>query len=293
MAANVSVPSEADLIGLAPIHLPTYWPGRFTAENERRHLADFTPRDQALFCQAYEILHTLFEKLRPHYLDTDRFRTVIGEFVASGQTETLISCMQEFGISTIQAGAVRGIERTIHDLRGGALQALSCHLEFYEQGGPEHGLQSIYFLLRDHLKIMRNGICDVDAEQFAADNSPLDHDADLLVEKWSQTEFLGATRPAEIRLDCRFSGTLCESCLEFSTLDRIVYNLMNNAAKYSRDGVINFYALPVPPSAPTSVRFVLCNTIEASQRRRLEETFDGHLSEIFRGGFTTAGTAWA
>jgi hypothetical protein len=282
-------PSEADLIGLAPTHLPSYWSGRFTAENERRSLRDFSSRDQVVLRQIYETLSTFFESLKPGYLDIDRFRKLIGEFVAAGEVDALVGAMQEFGTSTIQAGERPGIERTIHDLRGGAFQALSIHLELYHDQDEGHGLHSIYFLLRDHLKIMRNGVCDLDPERFAADESPLDHDALLLVEKWSQAEFLGATRPVQIKLDCRFTGTLCESCLEFSTLDRIIYNLMNNAAKYSCDGVVNFYMLPIPQAAPASVRFVFCNALEPSHRSKLEETFDGHLREIFRGGFTTGG----
>ena len=282
-------PSDTDLLDLAPVKLSNYWKGRFTAENERRHLNHFAPRDQTLLNEVYGTLQELFENLKGHHLELDRLQNIIGAFVDEGRVRSVLRAMNEFGAATIAAGNVPGIDRNIHDLRGGAFQALSFRLELFDPLASAIGLQSIYFLLRDHLKIMRNSVCDLDAERFAADHSKLDHDVHLLVEKWSEAEFAGAACPVEVKLDCRFTGTLCESCLEFSTLDRIIYNFMNNAAKYSSDAKVNFYILALPEPTPASIRFVFCNTVDESHREKLKQKFSDKLGEIFRGGFTTGG----
>ena len=274
---------------LAPVELTNYWEGRFTAENERRLLCQFTSADQVLLREVYGTLLELFAKLQGHHLDQDYMRMMISTFVDEGKVLKLRRAMHEFGASTIAAGSVRGIERNIHDLRGGAFQALSFRLDLFDPSGSPVGLQSIYFLLRDHLKIMRNSVCDLDVDRFAADHAKLDHDVHLLLEKWSGSEFAGGPRPVEVELDCRFEGTLCESCLEFSTLDRIIYNFMNNAAKYSGDAKVQFHILAVPEPVPESVRFVFCNTVEESHRQKLQQKFSDKLDEIFRGGFTTGG----
>jgi signal transduction histidine kinase len=284
-----SVPTHTELLALAPTILPSYWEGRFTAENERRLLADFTSLDQSLLRRAYGVLLGLFEEFKGHYTEAARSRNVIQNFVSTGESRLLVSTMQQFGLSTAESNRADAMERVIHDLRGGAFQALACRLDLFNAGIESRGLQSLFFLVRDHLKMMRNAVSDLDVERFILDTSPQNHDAQLLVEKWSHVEFHGAGTPVQVVLNSRYTGTLCESCLEFSTLDRIIYNLMNNAAKYTDNGIVHFYILPVPEITPASVRFVFCNSVDSAHRELLREKFGDSLSDIFWGGFTTGG----
>jgi hypothetical protein len=288
-ADDLSPGFETELLALAPGHLSSYWNGRYTADDERRSLSDFAEPDQASLSQVYQLLLELFLALRPHYLETARASRTIGYYVTSGKGDSAISAMQRFGAATLQSGQAAGMARAIHDLRGGAFQTLSFRLEIFDLMPEKRDVQTIFFLTRDHLKIMRNAVCDLDVERFNEDHSKKNHNAQLLVEKWSQTEFLLAEKLAQVRLHCHYTGSLCESCLEFSTLDRIIYNLMNNAARYAADGAIHFFMLPMPPEAPETVRFVFCNAVEPAHRQVLLETFGDDLSEIFRGGFTTDG----
>jgi signal transduction histidine kinase len=136
---------------------------------------------------------------------------------------------------------------------------------------------------------MRNCVADLDPVRFQADSLTQDHHVDLLVEKWAQRDFFGKKDLTRIVLDCQFDGTLCESCLEFATLDRILYNLINNAARSTSDGLVHFYILPVPNPSGDNIRFVVANRVSEENRQVLLNKFQDDLSEIFRGGFTTEG----
>jgi signal transduction histidine kinase len=290
-ASHRPFPGEQSLLTLAPLELPNFHPGRYTAEDERRTLEDFSGEDRDLLARVYEILVRLYDEMRPVYSDLTRVRAVVGRFVREGELDRLIAAIQAFGVATEAEGRVAGIERNIHDLRGGAMQALCFRLEMAEnaEGADAANLTPIFFLLRDHLKIMRNNVCDLDAERFAQDQSPQSHDASLLLEKWARAEFHGAAVPVRVELHGVYDGALCESCLEFSTLDRIIYNLMNNAARYAADGLVHFSMLPLPGSSPRSVRFVIGNYVAEAQREKLRERFGDRLGQIFAGGFTTGG----
>ena len=74
-----------------------------------------------------------------------------------------------------------------------------------------------------------------------------------------------------VTLDCEVDGEIANRCLEFSALDRVIYNLVNNAARYSVDHAIELSIFsPVAPNGP-SVRFVLQNKITPDQAARIEQ----------------------
>ena len=282
-------PAEEDLLALAPFHLPSFRSSRYTGENERRHLSDFAPEDARLLEHVYTLLEAFFLDLKPCYFELLKAEKVVDKFIASGCSGEMINTMRQVGSATFADTRLVGLERSIHDLRGGAFQALAFRLELLAIAPEVQGVQTLFFLVRDHLKIMRNVIQDLDLESYEKDCVGKNHDAQLLVEKWSQTEFHASLRPVQVVLRCLYEGTLCESCLEFSTLDRIIYNLMNNAAQNTSDGMVRLFVLPIPADPMKSVRFVVCNSVTSDQRKVLTEQFQDDLGEIFCGGYTTHG----
>jgi signal transduction histidine kinase len=282
-------PSNDELLGLAPADLRVCGHGRYTAEDERQLLENFAGPDRIILAETYGRLLELFLAIKPVLLEQERVQNLLRQFAESENFSELFLQTQNLGKSALADASRPAVARAIHDLRGGALQALICRLELFKEGIEVDGMQSVFFLLRDHLKIMRNCIADLDPIRFVEDRAKKNHDAQLLVEKWTQTDFYGASTPVAVDFECRYAGHLCESCLEFSTLDRIIYNLMNNAAKYTADGVISFFVLPVPEPLPKSVRFVICNAVSVQQQATLQDRFSSNLSDIYRGGFTTGG----
>lgn len=280
---------NGDIQSLAPNRLANRNPHRYQGEKERVTLAAFAAEDSTQLARAYATLLVLYETLKPVYADPAACRQVLQAFVTSPEYRELAVLMSHLGHATA-AAKNREVDRLVHDLRGGAYQALSFRLQLFELvPDREAGLQSVYFLVRDHLKIMRNCVADLDPERFAADAGAVDHDADLLVEKWSQPDFSADQSPVRIDLRCQLSGTICESCLEFSSLDRIIYNLINNASRFTVDGAVLFCIAGVPIEAPRMTRLVVANAVAPGHAEELRERFGDRPGELFRGGFTTGG----
>jgi hypothetical protein len=263
---------------------------RYQGQQERVALEAFAPGDRELLHRAYSILLELYQSLRPVHGEPDACRRLLNAFVAGVDYRELAATMSNLGRSTTSVPGAHQVYRHVHDLRGGAYQALFFRLQLFEAAPGEAAvLQGVYFLVRDHLKIMRNCVSDLDPVLFAADTATVNHDVGLLVEKWSQPEFNGTGGAVQVGLQCHYKGTLCESCLEFSSLDRIIYNLMNNAASYTADGAIVFNIAGVPALEPAAVRFVVANAVPPAHHQALLAHFGDTPGELFRGGFTTGG----
>ncbi len=283
--------TDQDILSLGPDRLESRNPFRYRGQQERVTLDAFAREDCDLLHRAYQSLLELYLPLRSAHVAGRAFRDVLEHFVHSEHHRNLALAMSHLGHATAAGRAdPAGVQRLVHDLRGGAYQALSFRLQLLE-AAPHRidGLQTIYFLVRDHLKIMRNCVADLDPDRFAADSCTKDHDVGLLVEKWSQPEFNGVEHPVHVDLRCHYTGTLCESCLEFSSLDRILYNLVNNAARFTADDSVVLAMVGVPAVTPKAVRFVIANPVSARHRAVLKESFGESPGELFRGGFTTGG----
>ncbi|HEX5690820.1 MAG TPA: ATP-binding protein [Roseiflexaceae bacterium] len=127
------------------------------------------------------------------------------------------------------------------------------------------------------------------ASRYLGDQSNRAHGVDLLLEKWHDAVYMLPNTSARIVVDSRFAGVVCESCQEFAALDRVVYNLLNNAVRNTADATVQLAILPVEPELPRNLRFVVANRVTDTQRARLFERFGESLGELFRGGFTTGG----
>lgn len=187
------------------------------------------------------------------------------------------------------------LHKAYHDLRGGSLLALLMHVDLVQQGrGEPEDVQRIALLARDHLKIIRNAVPDLDPVAYDADLRSKAHPMALLREKWGAVRYRLARREVTVELDCPYDGTIAARCLEFSTLDRIVYNLVNNAAEHTHDGLVRLVVMPVhePHESHAEgmlLRLAVINRLDPHQRDTLRHRFGGEPSELFLGGFTTAG----
>lgn len=183
------------------------------------------------------------------------------------------------------------VRKAFHDVRGGSLMALLMHVELVLDGEAEPlDAQRILLLVRDQLKMMRNAVNDLDPELYAADMDENDHSVDLLREKWSNVAYRVGARSVDVSFACSFEGRISQRCMEFSALDRVFYNLVNNAARFTADGQVHVHVRPVDAADDTHVRVAVVNRISAEQRDALRHKFGSvDLGRLFAGGFTTGG----
>jgi len=280
---------------LAPFPLRNFRPDRYRGENERVPLALFAEADRLLLRQIYERLLQAFLELDPRTVDLSTRSANLHRQIRDGLWGTLIALFRQLGFTLTRpvpspSARAGDLQRALHDLRGGAACALVYAVDLFALDPDRiEGIESLFFLIRDHLKIMRNCVAELDPERFEADASPLDQGAPLLAEKWSGAEVNTGQGPVRIEFTSAYHGILCASCLEFSTLDRVIYNLINNAARFSVDGTVRFTLLPLPAETPQDIRFVIANHLPPAQRAALTERFGGNLTALFGGGFTTGG----
>lgn len=275
---------HSTIIALAPLTLPSYRQLRYGGDDMGVELDQFPPDDRQLLIDLYAALNELLKLFRD--------QPVV-------PTQLLARC-QDLGWDALMR-RLRALRvppdladdplwgQAIHDLRGGAMQALAVMIQMTDLGMIRPtDLERMFFLIRDQLKIMRNCVSGLDPEASARDAATRLHEVSLLVEKWSSRDhYLGERPPAHIEVHSSFEGAIAERCLEFSALDRVIYNLINNAARHSTNGQVDFW---IVPAGDENLRFAIANPICAEQQRTLLNRFPKGPGALFNGGFSTTGS---
>ncbi len=279
--------SSEQLYALAPGVMPSYRQLRYDGDGIALDIGSLTPADRQIVELIYGRLIDLLALLRGHRESPDETLRRLGAYGADvdwGELSRRVRGLSPAGDDPVRA-------KVFHDLRGGGFLALSIYLQMFEMGMVRaEDTHRMFNLTRDQLKIMRNSVRGIDPQGFEQDCDRRLHHIDLLLEKWGAGEgHRLQEHSAEIRVDCRFSGAVSERCLEFSALDRVLYNLINNATDYSADGLVYLSVLPLGEQ-PEHLRFVVFNRASEQQRATLTGRFPSGPGQLFRGGFTTGGS---
>lgn len=263
---------------------------RYRGEDFDIALASLSAADQTHVRVVYE----LAKKLHNHWIamrddpDWDVLRQLVAcvlkaPFADSAKAmghDTMATCHDE---DTRQA-----LGKVLHDLRGGALTPLQLYARMAEWDTDPLHLRSAAFLARDQAKIMRNILPDLDPVVRSADEAEKPHFMQTVVEKWDSFQFeRGDLAPGHVRVACGYTGLLASCCLEASAVDRIIYNYVNNAMRFSAGNTIH---LDITPVGEDAVRWVVANPITPDQAEWLQQNTKGDLAELFRGGLTRGGT---
>lgn len=184
-------------------------------------------------------------------------------------------------------GATHALGKVLHDIRGGALAPLQLYAHMAQSEDDPAHLRSAAFLARDQAKIMRNILPDLDPEVRSADEAEKPHFIEAVVEKWDLFRFDRDNQESgHVNVSCGYDGLLASCCLEASAVDRIVYNYINNAIRFTTGPTIHLEILPVGDNA---VRWIVANPISPDQADWLQKNTKGDLSSLFRGGLTRGG----
>lgn len=286
--------SDAQLLALAPLELPSYRAVRYQADDVCVALDTFIVNDQDALRQVYACMGELLDLTRsllPTLASYTEALNTIRDFARRRNWRDIIALVRLLGTSSDTWQPTEAVRKVLHDIKGGCFVTVSLILQLIDLGlAQEDDVQRLFFAIRDYRKIMRSSVRDLDPPGYEQDRIYKTHSARLLVEKWQKALYRMPTSFTTIELDCRFTGDICERCLEFAALDRILYNLVNNAAKNTQDGTIYITMLPLPEDQPVNVRFVISNQIMDEHQRVLRGRYGGRLENLFLGGFTTGGT---
>ena len=280
-----SPPLDESLLALAPLHLPNRRQQRYLGDDSCVALEALALRDQVLLANFYRVLTALLYAIADTSTDdVQKWREVL-RWTQQNDLDEFIDLVSEFGTASHAQGARGELAKVVHDVRGGALSALLGRLQLLHRLPQDSKQLNILFVLtRDHLKIMRNAVTGLDEPRREADRKPKSHALQLMLDKWHES-IVGpkwCEHPVLMYVDCRYEGTLTECCLESAAVDRIFYNLANNACRHSASERLDMTIFPIPPApAPAEcLRFVLSNEVS--------DWDAAHLRIFLPGGASTA-----
>ncbi len=266
---------EQLILGLAPLALTNRRATRFIGfvDGTDTTLAEFGAAGAATVRRLYASLVSLEAFLRQ------------GEPVTPPQLAQHLEALEWRAL----LAAVRGLSdqggescaRALHDLRGGALQAVVVLLQraVEQRDGPVDAVR-IWLLVRDHCKIMQQSISDLDP---LALDDPLAQQRDTaeLVAPWRAGAWPGDAGDTAITVHCAHNITIAARCIEAGAIDRVLYNLLGNAARHSADARVELAVWPLSLPQPRDVRFVVANRVRAADLAGLRHS----LADLQRGIF--------
>ena len=272
-----SSPSTQDLpelfLSLAPSRLRNYRHPRYLGDGLCVEMDELVPRDQELLRELYKKLSALLFTIADINTDDDAKWKEVEGWSERYDLDAFITEVREIGLATHEHHASEAVAKAMHDIRGGALSSLVGRLQMLGvlPRNPKN-LNVLFVQTRDHLKIMRNVLVGLDEPRRNADRSPKAHAMQLMLDKW-QESLVGPNwrqRLIGLHIDCRYEGPLTECCLESAAIDRIFYNLTNNAARHAADEHLDMVIFPLPePLGDECLRFVLSNQVSEEDADRL------------------------
>ncbi|MDY3550957.1 ATP-binding protein [Gemmata sp. JC717] len=274
------------LHALAPTALPSRRSERFDGTGYEVPLPRFAPADRAILGHLYQGVNglpALWHPMRqtPNYPALESYIRRIG----SGG---LLAEAGRLGESTLAAGAADpAIRKAVHDIRGGGLTVLLGTADLLDLMPGNRGVvRKCVDAARDHAKIMRNLLPDIDPVVREADEATKAHGIDHFTSKWEGMATRGPNGPVQVSVRSSFTGTISARCLETSSIDRVVYNYVNNAVRFAAGGSVTLWVFPVTAGL---TRWVVQNAIAPDQAAFLAERV-GDLKRLFAGGITRGGT---
>lgn len=274
------------------------------ALSEHRHIyrsaavsvASLPVQDQNILFTLYEFLQKLLDELECRHAGAPDICADISRLVKDLDYEAVLKSLSGLGQGADLSALPSTTAKAYHDIRSGSLTAITLMLDLFKMGlaGQDH-LDRLYMLCRDHLKIIRNCVFDIDEEGLQRDLRAIPHGVDLLQEKWAGATYSIPSGTVAIDFTTEFDGVVSSCCMEFSALDRTLYNLINNATRFSADGRVSVKVEADDPVGSTNLKFLISNAVTENDIERLRGTLAERcmdLPQLFEGGLTVDGNGF-
>lgn len=253
-------------------------------------LSHFAPHERLTIQALYVALSSIYTIATRHYFATDRRRCAIQGVLQHAQWKHLINMVRHLGRTATETHTTHMLE-VCHDLKGGALTALVGLFDALDHTDwTEEDLQLIAHLAHDHTLIMRDMVTDLDPYAAGQDRARSISSAALLSKQWHDAVYRIGSRCVRVIVDCRYHGPITAYQCEPAMLERVIYNLVNNAAHYSNDGIVELSIRSFPEHGPRQMHVAVANQLPAEQQAILQQRFPASMDQLFHGGFTTDGS---
>ena len=266
---------------LAPDNLLNHRSQRFDGTGFEVPLARFSPSDVHILKRIYAAVQELGLLLQrmshaPEY-------PALEAYVRGLDTNALLVDAGRIANEAIDPA----VRKAAHDIRGGGLSVLTGTSGLLDiiPGTPEL-LRKCAEAARDHAKIMRSLVPDLDPEVRALDEADKAHDIGHFVDKWHGAVIKCREKSVAVRVHCGFRGMVSARCLETSSVDRVLYNYVNNAVRFAEDGQVDLWIFL---TAQGLTRWVVSNPITPANAAYLR-TAVSDLARLYAGGVTQGGT---
>lgn len=282
--------SDELLRSLAPTSLQIQRQNRYDGGGFGVSLSKFAPDDVSIIIQLYNAVKRIYE-LWLYMKDAPNYELMKTQLINQFASDSFLASTQSIGMPTRSMDKLTStIRKVTHDVRGGALAVLTGYatmMRALDLGDEtETYIENAVLMARDHAKLMRNAIVDLDSIVRQADESLKVHYIDDFVKKWHKATINIADKSVGVEVNCIFDGSITNRCLETSAIDRILYNYINNAARFTTDERVILTIFPINDSL---VRWVVENSLSAEQVAWLDENTGNDLKKLFRGGLTRGG----
>lgn len=277
----LTMPVPPLLYDLAPLDLDNRRPNRFDGDGFGLDLGAFGPADRARLGRLYAATDRVGRAAR------DGPNAARAALLALDEA-ALIADASALGCDTPPAAtAAPRVAQLLHDVRGGGLQVMIGTAELLRLDPAATELVAGgAAAARDHAKIMRAGFPALDPDRYAADEAARVHAIDGFVATWDGMTVKQGERTAAVRVECEYRGAITARCLETAAIDRVMYNYVNNAARFAADGRVRVWIFP---TAGGLVRWVVHNALAPADRAWLNRSTAGDPRALFAGGLTNGG----
>lgn len=268
---------------LAPAALDNYRSSRYRADDQAIELGMLAPSDRELVHWMYALLRELDEIVGGEHPVMDP--APLFAFLERHPIGETVHRIRRLGTDSEIAPRVA---EALHDIRGGSSTVLFAQLSRIGRVPFKSELgRSLFIATRDHMKMMRNVTKDLD---------PIARERDLVFRKHSLGDLAVAFRTFTaqhgedqmvVDVDCPEDAVIAESCVEFGAIDRVAYNLLNNAVRHAARPTITAWLVRFAKD----LRVVVANAVEPEQRALVAERLASDASSLF-GDFTTTGSGY-
>ncbi len=278
----------------SPRHLSVLRRSRYHAQDIELTLYDVPLRARRAIRKLYRHLVELTYLLRP-WLDNPEFPTTMAEqrlrtFVLTAKWSHMIGALKDVTPTQTQIDSER-VHRVIHDLRGGALSSLSLYLQLAESGDLHaQDIPHMVLLANDHAKMLRTAISDLDRIRYTHDELFMPQPIDAVVQHWRSVLYrIDSGQSAHVTCKSQVYGYIADSVIELAALERVLYNLVNNAVRHTAHEDVDIDISYIDESREF-VRFTVSNSLTTAQADQLSVLTANRPERLILLPLTTTGS---